>query len=134
MSQLYPINRTAPIMTSASAVGMIVATGVIGTSLKGTLGAQSLLSVESLIFQTPSDPGHPGLYVSSDAGLTWHQALKGSYWYAMGDHGGVIVAVKMFRADASTKELLYSTDEGETWNTHQFIDEPMRVYGLITGK
>lgn len=71
--------------------------------------------------------------MSADAGLTWHQVLKGSYWYTMGDHGGVIVAVKMFRADAATKELLYSTDEGETWNTHQFIDEPMRVYGLITG-
>ena len=92
-------------------MGIVVATGVVGTSLKG----------------------HPGLYISSDAGLTWHQALKGTYWYAMGDHGGVIVAVKMFRADAATRELLYSTDEGETWNTHQFIDEPMRVYGLITG-
>jgi hypothetical protein len=77
--------------------------------------------------------GHPGVFVSADAGLSWHQVLKGSYWYTMGDHGGVLVAVKMFRADAATKELLYSTDEGETWNTHQFIDEPMRVYGLITG-
>ena len=26
----------------------------------------------------------------------------------------------------------YSIDEGDTWNTHKFIDEPMRVYGLIT--
>ena len=26
----------------------------------------------------------------------------------------------------------YSLDEGDTWNTHKFIDEPMRVYGLIT--
>lgn len=110
LSQLYPINKTAPILTSSSAPGIIVATGVIGASLKG----------------------HPGVFVSADAGLTWHQVLKGSYWYTMGDHGGVLVAVKMFRADAATKELLYSTDEGETWNTHQFIDEPMRVYGLIT--
>lgn len=36
MSQLYPINKTAPILTSSSAPGLIVATGVIGRSLKGT--------------------------------------------------------------------------------------------------
>ena len=50
----------------------------------------------------------------------------------MGDHGGVLVAVKMFKVDSPTKELLYSTDEGATWNSHQFIDDPIRVYGLIT--
>jgi len=38
----------------------------------------------------------------------------------------------MFKADSATKELLYSTDEGATWSRHQFIDEPVRVYGLIT--
>ena len=68
----------------------------------------------------------------SDAGLSWHQALKGAYLYTMGDHGGIIVAVKMFRPDSATKELLYSTDDGETWASHTFIDEPVRVYGLIT--
>lgn len=35
LSQLYPINKTAPILTSSSAPGIIVATGVIGASLKG---------------------------------------------------------------------------------------------------
>ena len=50
----------------------------------------------------------------------------------MGDQWSRL-AVKIFRADAATRELLYSTDEGETLNTDQFIDEPMRVYGLITG-
>ena len=37
LSQLYPINKTAPILTSGSAPGIIVATGVIGASLKGQL-------------------------------------------------------------------------------------------------
>ena len=31
------------------------------------------------------------------------QALKGSYFYAMGDHGGLMVAVPQFQ---STKDLL----------------------------
>ena len=35
LSQLYAINRTAPVLTSASAIGLIVATGVVGTSMKG---------------------------------------------------------------------------------------------------
>ena len=76
----------------------------------------------------------------------------------MGDHGGIIVAVRMYRADAPTTDLvsfpcsasvneeaarglinsisiqwqLYTTDEGKTWYTHKFVDEPMRIYGLIT--
>ena len=52
--------------------------------------------------------GHPGLYISSDAGLSWHQALKGTYLYAIGDHGGVIVAVKMFQVNSATTELVSS--------------------------
>ena len=35
LSQLYPVNRTAPILTSPSAVGLVVATGVVGKSMKG---------------------------------------------------------------------------------------------------
>ena len=35
LSQLYAVNRTAPVLTSASAVGLIVATGVVGASMKG---------------------------------------------------------------------------------------------------
>lgn len=48
-SQLYPDTRTPSIMSSKSAPGIIMATGVVGTSLKG----------------------HFGVYISTDAGITW---------------------------------------------------------------
>lgn len=48
MSQLYPINKTAPILTSASAPGLIVATGVIGRSLKGKFKKKSTSIVKSV--------------------------------------------------------------------------------------
>lgn len=72
-AQLYPVTRSVSIMSSKSAPGMIMATGVIGASMKG----------------------HPALYVSRDAGLTWRQVLRDYYFFNMGDHGGVLVAVKV---------------------------------------
>jgi hypothetical protein len=43
------------------------------------------------------------------------QVLKGSYYFHIGDHGGVIVAVKYFKTEGATNELLYSTNEGIKW-------------------
>lgn len=109
-SQLYPATRSVIIMSSKSAPGIIIATGVIGKSLKG----------------------HPGVFVSRDAGLTWKQVLKDYYFFNMGDHGGVLVAVKYFKSRGETRDILYSTDEGETWHTHKFNEDMLRVYGLMT--
>lgn len=53
LGQLYPVTRTVPILTSKSAPGIIMATGTIGTSLKGRLG----------------------VFISTDAGLTWKQVI-----------------------------------------------------------
>ena len=72
------------------------------------------------------------MFLSADAGLSWHQVLQGNYYYNMGDHGGVIVAVKYFKTEGPTNVLEYSTDEGLTWQQHQFYEKPLRVYGLIT--
>ena len=69
------------------------------------------------------------VFVSADAGLSWHQVLKGSYFYNLGDHGGIIVAVKYFKTEGPTRELLYSTDEGLNWKSLNFYDKPLRVYG-----
>lgn len=54
------------------------------------------------------------LYVSRDGGLTWKSAKPGSYIYDIGDHGSIIVAAPKGRP---TKEIYYSIDEGETWET-----------------
>lgn len=62
----------------------------------------------------------------------YFQILKDYYYFNFGDHGGVLVAVKFFRSQGETKELLYSTDEGEKFISHDFNAEELRVYGLMT--
>ncbi|XP_042228900.1 sortilin-related receptor-like isoform X2 [Homarus americanus] len=110
LSHLYPAFHTLPVFSKKSAPGLILATGTIGTSLKG----------------------HTALYVSTDAGINWYQVLMGNYLYTIGDHGGIIVAVKFYRGHGETNELQYSTDEGETWQTSSFFSESLRIYGLMT--
>lgn len=109
-SQLYPVTRSVTIMSSKSAPGIIMATGVIGLNMKG----------------------HPALYVSRDAGLTWKQVLKDYYFFNMGDHGGLLVAVKYFKSRGETRDILYSTDESDTWHTYEFNENMLRIYGLMT--
>lgn len=89
--------RSASIMSSKSAPGIIMATGVVGKSLKGI----------------------PGVYISRDAGLTWKRILKEYYFFNYGDHGGVLIAVKYFKSRGETKEILYSTNEGIDWKSYQ---------------
>ncbi len=50
----------------------------------------------------------------------------------MGDHGGIIVAVKFYRSREMVQSLLYSTDEGETWTTKNITGGPFTVYSLMT--
>ncbi|KAK4886327.1 hypothetical protein RN001_002598 [Aquatica leii] len=109
-SQLYPDTRSISILSSGSAPGIIIATGVIGKSLKG----------------------HFGVYISTDAGFTWRQVLKDLYFFNMGDHGGVMTAVKYYKNLGETRHILYSTDEGEKWSQIAFHDEDLRLYGLMT--
>ncbi|KAG1664058.1 Sortilin-related receptor [Nymphon striatum] len=108
-SQLYPEVVSLPILARKSAPGLILATGVLGSSLKG----------------------HPEVYLSSDAGLTWHQVLKENYFYVFGDHGGIIVATKFALQAGETNEIVYSIDEGNTWDSMKFTNEKIRVYGLM---
>ncbi|CAM1301835.1 SORL1 (predicted), partial [Pycnogonum litorale] len=108
-SQLYPEVLSLPILAKKSAPGLIIGTGVLGTSLKG----------------------HPEIYLSNDAGLTWHQVLKENYFYIFGDHGGIIVATKFALQAGQTDEIVYSIDEGETWKSLQFTEQKIRVYGLM---
>lgn len=107
---LYPDTRSVSILSSKSAPGIIMATGIIGESLKG----------------------HTGVYISRDAGLTWSHVLKENYFFNMGDHGGVLIAVKYFKQKRETRHILYSTDVGENWQPFVFNDDELRVYGLMT--
>lgn len=60
------------------------------------------------------------------------QILQEYYLFNFGDHGGVVVAVKYFKSNAETNKIMYSTDEGENWKDHEFINEDLRIYGLMT--
>lgn len=104
-SQLYPVTRSVSIMSSKSAPGVIMASGVVGKSLKG----------------------HPGVYISRDAGLTWKQILKNYHFFNIGDHGGVLVAVKYFKSKGETRNILYSTDEGDKWGNFSFHSSDLKV-------
>lgn len=58
--------------------------------------------------------------------------LQDYYFFNMGDHGGVLVAVKYFKNKGETREMYYSIDEGETWRNIEFNDKMLKVYGLMT--
>lgn len=51
--------------------------------------------------------------------------------FNFGDHGGIMTAVKFFKSTV-TSDLLYSTDEGESWKNFKFIDDNIKVYNLMT--
>lgn len=110
LSRKYPTTRSIPVLTSSAAPGVVLASGNMGHSLQ---------------YKT-------SVFLSADAGLSWHQVLQGNYYYNIGDHGGVIVAVKYFKTEGDTNTLLYSTDEGLSWQQHKFYPTPIRIFGLIT--
>ncbi|QQP39676.1 Sortilinrelated receptor_ L(DLR class) A repeatscontaininglike [Caligus rogercresseyi] len=111
LSNKYPSARSIPILSRASSVGLILGSGNIGNHL---------------------GVGKSNVYLSADAGLSWQQTLAGSYYYSIGDHGGIIVAVKYYKTDGPTNELLYSINEGVTWNPLVFYKKPVRIFGLLT--
>ncbi|XP_076042677.1 sortilin-related receptor-like [Oratosquilla oratoria] len=110
LSALKPGLSSVPIHSMKSAPGLIIASGVVGNSLKG----------------------HSDVYVSRDAGVTWHEVIKGEYMYTFGDHGGVLVAVEYLKNPGPNTQLLYSTDEGQSWQSYKVSDKELRIYGLMT--
>eukprot|EP00095_Tigriopus_kingsejongensis_P005304 maker-scaffold337_size202799-snap-gene-0.21 protein:Tk05304 transcript:maker-scaffold337_size202799-snap-gene-0.21-mRNA-1 annotation:"sortilin-related receptor" len=110
LSKRFPSTRSIPVLSSKSAVGIVMATGNMGMNLSH----------------------RSNVFLSADAGLSWHQVLKGSYYFNIGDHGGIIVAVKYYKTEGWTNELLYSTNEGLDWKSIVFYKEPLRIFGLLT--
>lgn len=97
-------------MSSKLAPGIVMASGVVGTTLKG----------------------YPGVFLSRDGGMSWKQILKSYHFFNFGDHGGVLVAVKYFKTKGETRNILFSTDEGETWKNQSFHTNDLKIYGLMT--
>ncbi|XP_050504155.1 sortilin-related receptor-like isoform X9 [Diabrotica virgifera virgifera] len=109
-NQLLPDTRSVGILSSKSAPGFIMATGVLGENLKNQYG----------------------IYISSDGGVTWRQTLRELYFFNMGDHGGILSAAKYYKTNEETRHIEYSTDEGRSWYQTEFNNEKLRLYGLMT--
>lgn len=51
-------------------------------------------------------------YFSRDGGVTWFEIREGHHIFLVGDRGGLII---MGRNDQFSDEIIYSWDEGLTW-------------------
>lgn len=52
--------------------------------------------------------------------------------YNFGDHGGIIVAVQYYKLGELTNNLVYTTDEGNSWKSYKFYEKEIHVLGLMT--
>ena len=78
-------------------------------------------------YLTPMDSG--STFLSTDGGVTWKEIKKGVYMWEYGDQGTILVLVD---AVQSTDSILYSLDDGKTWNEFKFIDSPLKINDLAT--
>lgn len=75
--EIYSTNgKHAPVYASESAVGVVIGTGNIGSTLS-------------------TNADEKNLYVSRDGGLTFRSTHTGNYIYDIGDHGALILAAKL---------------------------------------
>jgi len=100
----------APVYSSESATGVVIATGNLGPTL------------------TENDIGK-NLYISRDGGLSWKSVKEGNYIYDIGDHGALILAAKINQA---TTQVEFTWDFGQTWETMQISDEEIYIRNIIT--
>ncbi|KAL4482775.1 hypothetical protein ABPG72_022335 [Tetrahymena utriculariae] len=99
-----------PAYSSENSLGLIIATGNTGQFLSHKAGSVNT-------------------YLSRDGGLVWEEIRKGSHIYEVADHGSIIV---MATDQEPTKNIIFSWDEGRTWNTKQISDTPVMISNIIT--
>jgi Sortilin, neurotensin receptor 3, len=68
-------------------------------------------------------------YLTRDGGHTWFEIRKGSHLYEIGDRGGIIV---MARDDIAIKTIIYSWDEGLTWEELKVSEKAFLVANILT--
>uniref|UniRef100_A0A1Y1JYN2 Sortilin-related receptor n=1 Tax=Photinus pyralis TaxID=7054 RepID=A0A1Y1JYN2_PHOPY len=107
-SHIHPDMRLQNIVSSEFAPGIVMTTGVIGRSLKG----------------------HSKVFISTDAGLTWHETLKSAHLFQIGNYGGLLTAVE-YNENVTARDILYSTNFGKNWTRMAFRNESLQVYGLL---
>ncbi|BFZ53716.1 vacuolar protein sorting/targeting protein PEP1 [Savitreella phatthalungensis] len=95
--------------SSGSAIGILIAVGNAGSSL------------------TPYNESNT--FMSTDGGIEWREIAKGPHQWEYGDSGSIIV---LALDDAETQHVLFTLDEGRTWNNMTFVDEPVRIKDIAT--
>ncbi|KAF3919799.1 Sortilin [Dactylellina cionopaga] len=93
--------------SSASAVGLMLAVGNVGPELTAMKNGDT--------------------FITRDGGISWVEVHKGSYMWEYGDQGSIIAVVKQ---DEPTKIILYTLDEGATWEEYQFSDTSVNVFDI----
>ncbi|KRW98331.1 Cyclic nucleotide-binding protein [Pseudocohnilembus persalinus] len=103
-------HKFGPIYSVEKAGGLIIGTGNIGAQLS-----------------TYQD--QVNTYVSIDGGWVWKQVEQGSHIYEIGDQGSVVV---MASDQQATNFIIYSIDDGQTWQKYQFQDQKIEVINIVT--
>ncbi|CAE7753933.1 vps10, partial [Symbiodinium pilosum] len=67
-------------------------------------------------------------YLSRDGGLNWQEVRKGVHIYEFGNHGAVLVMADIL---ADTDAVIYSMDEGQSWQTLH-LSTKMNVTNILT--
>ena len=101
----------AATFSSPSAIGLMMAVGNVGNSLKR------------------KDDESTYTFITPDGGITWKAAKKGSYMWEYGDQGSIIVIVE---ESSPTKVVFYTLDEGQQWIEYQFTDKETQVDAITT--
>ena len=73
----------------------------------------------------------PDLYISRDGGISWEKTLDGSWGVSVLDHGGLMVAARDYHHNTSN-EIMYTCDEGISWQSFIFEGSNITVYGVVT--
>ncbi|OZJ04165.1 hypothetical protein BZG36_03117 [Bifiguratus adelaidae] len=104
------IHGPGAIYSATGSPGLAMGVGNIGSSL------------------TPYEKGNT--YLTRDGGHTWTLVRRGEHLFEFGDQGSLLA---MVTDEEATDELLYSWDQGETWQSYRFVkDSKIRVNALTT--
>lgn len=73
------------------------------------------------------------MYFSRDGGFTWSEVNTGYWRFQFAAQGAIVAAIKVYQ---STSSVLWSCDEGNTWQEVEFLTNSelrsIRVIGMLT--
>lgn len=96
--------------SSPSAIGIMFGVGNVGEYL--------------------SDRDNADTFITTDAGVNWEWAMEGTYMWAFGDQGSILVLVKEKKM---TNIVYYSLNEGKTWVEFSFSEnEKFTIIDITT--